>query len=115
MLPRSSSRRTSTFFSAQLRGIKEQPPRWKTCVAAVDDGLGEALGQLYVEKAFGADSKARMNELVDALTVALEQDINQLDWMTPETKAKAHREAAAAGQEQDRLPGQVARLLHRSS
>ena len=77
------------FFSTQLRGIKEQPPRWQTCAGAVDSSLGEALGQLYVEKAFGADSKARMKALVDALTVALEQDINQLDWMTQETKVKA--------------------------
>ena len=77
------------FFSRYLRGIKEQPPRWKTCVGVVDANLGEALGQLYVRKAFGADSKARMIELVDALTVALEEDITTLDWMTPETKTKA--------------------------
>jgi putative endopeptidase len=77
------------FFSRYLRGIKEQPPRWKTCVGVVDDNLGEALGQLYVRKAFGADSKARMIQLVDALTVALEGDITTLDWMTPETKTKA--------------------------
>jgi len=77
------------FFSTQLRGIKEQPLRWKTCVGAVDANLGEALGQLYVEKAFGADSKARMKALVDALTVALDQDIKQLDWMTEDTKVRA--------------------------
>ena len=77
------------FFSRYLRGIKEQPPRWKTCVGVVDGNLGEALGQLYVRKAFGAESKARMTELVDALTVALEGDITTLDWMTPETKTKA--------------------------
>jgi predicted metalloendopeptidase len=77
------------FFSRYLRGIKEQPPRWKTCVGVVDANLGEALGQLYVRKAFGAESKARMIQLVDALTVALEQDITTLDWMTPETKTKA--------------------------
>ena len=47
------------FFSGYLRGIKQQPPRWKTCVAAVDDSLGEALGQLYVAKTFGAEGKAR--------------------------------------------------------
>jgi endothelin-converting enzyme/putative endopeptidase len=77
------------FFSGYLRGIKEQPPRWKTCVAAVDGSLGEALGQLYVARTFGADGKARMRTLVDALTTALEQDIQTLDWMTPATKAKA--------------------------
>jgi putative endopeptidase len=77
------------FFSRYLRGIKEQPPRWKTCVGMVDSNLGEALGQLYVRKAFGADSKARMTQLVEALTASLEQDITTLDWMTPETKTKA--------------------------
>ncbi len=77
------------FFQTQLRGIKEQPARWKTCVAATDDSLGHPLGQLYVAKAFGADSKTRMKQLVDALTVALEQDINQLDWMTADTRKKA--------------------------
>ena len=89
MLPGKFEQENFAFFQTHLRGIKEQPARWKTCVAAVDDNLGEALGQLYVEKAFGADSKARMKKLVDALTVALEQDINQLDWMTPETKKRA--------------------------
>ncbi|MBI2682333.1 MAG: M13 family metallopeptidase [Acidobacteriales bacterium] len=77
------------FYNGFLRGIKEQPPRWKTCVNSVDGNLGEALGPLYVAAAFGGDSKARMKKLVEALTVALEQDINQLDWMTPETKKKA--------------------------
>ena len=77
------------FFSGYLRGIKEQPPRWKTCVTAVDDELGEALGQLYVARTFGADAKTRMKNLVTALTTALEQDITALDWMTPDTKTRA--------------------------
>jgi putative endopeptidase len=77
------------FYSGYLRGVKEQPARWKTCVNAVDGNLGEALGQLYVAKAFGGDSKTRMKKLVEALTVALEQDIDGLSWMTPETKLKA--------------------------
>jgi putative endopeptidase len=89
LLERKFEQENFAFFSTQLRGIKEQPARWKTCVGAVDANLGEALGQIYVEKAFGADSKARMKALVDALTVALGQDINQLDWMTQETKVKA--------------------------
>ena len=89
LLASSFERENFDFFSRYLRGIKDQPPRWKTCVAAVDDGLGEALGQLYVQKAFGADSKARMAELVNALTVALDQDITALGWMTPETKGRA--------------------------
>ena len=88
MLPERFERENFAFFQTHLRGIKELPARWKSCVAAVDDNLGEALGQLYVDKAFGADSKERMKDLVEALTVALEQDITQLDWMTPETKKR---------------------------
>ena len=89
MLPERFERENFAFFQTHLRGIKELPARWKSCVAAVDDNLGEALGQLYVDKAFGADSKERMKDLVEALTVALEQDITQLDWMTSETKKRA--------------------------
>ena len=111
LLARKFEQENFAFFSTQLRGIKEQPPRWKTCVGAVDGNLGEALGQLYVEKAFGADSKARMKALVDALTVALGQDINQLDWMTAGDQGQGAGEAAAAEQEQDRLSRHVARLL----
>jgi putative endopeptidase len=92
------------FFSTELRGIKEQPPRWKTCVASVDGNLGEALGQLYVEKAFGADSKARMKALVDALTVALGEDISSLDWMTPDTKAKALEKLKLLGKQKIGYP-----------
>jgi predicted metalloendopeptidase len=77
------------FFSGYLRGIREQPPRWKTCASAVDGALGEALGQLYVARAFGPEAKTRMKALVAALTTALEQDIRALEWMTPETKTRA--------------------------
>jgi len=92
------------FFNRYLRGIKEQPPRWKTCVAAVDDSLGEALGQLYVKRAFSPESKARMRQLVDALTVALEQDINTIVWMTPATKAKAMEKLKKLGKQKIGYP-----------
>jgi len=72
-----------------LSGAKEMEPRWKRCVQATDRDLGDALGHLYVEKAFGADSKARINAMVTALTAALREDIQGLSWMTPATKAKA--------------------------
>lgn len=77
------------FFSGYLRGIKEMPVRWKRCVAATDGNLGEALGELYVEKTFGAEGKARMAKMIAALSASLEKDINQLEWMGPETKQKA--------------------------
>ncbi len=104
MLASAFEKENFAFFSGTLRGIKEQQPRWKTCVAAVDGNLGEALGQLYVAKAFGADSKARMKALVDALTVALGQDINGLEWMTPDTKARAIEKLRALGKQKIGYP-----------
>jgi endothelin-converting enzyme/putative endopeptidase len=77
------------FNRAFLQGAKEIEPRWKRCVQATDRALGDALGQLYVEKTFGADGKARMAAMIDAITAALREDIETLDWMTPDTKKKA--------------------------
>ena len=77
------------FFSRTLRGIKEQQPRWKRCVNVVDSTVGEALGAEYVKKAFTPDAKRRMNELIDNLFAAYRERLEQLDWMSPETKEKA--------------------------
>jgi putative endopeptidase len=77
------------FNRQYLSGAKEMEPRWKRCVQATDRDLGDALGQLYVEKTFGADGKARMNRMIEALTAALREDIESLPWMTPATKQKA--------------------------
>ena len=72
-----------------LTGQSEIKPRWKRCVSATDNALGEALGQRYVEQAFGADGKQRMLKMVDALEKSLDQDIRTLPWMTEETKRQA--------------------------
>jgi putative endopeptidase len=72
-----------------ITGQKEIQARWKRCVRATDRGLGEALGQRYVELTFGPDGKARMLKMVDALEKSLDQDIQQLPWMTEETKKQA--------------------------
>jgi putative endopeptidase len=72
-----------------LTGQSEIKPRWKRCVSSSDNALGEALGQRYVEEAFGADGKQRMLKMVDALEVSLDQDIRTLPWMTEETKKQA--------------------------
>ena len=77
------------FNREYLQGARELEPRWKRCVQATDRGLGDALGQLYVEKTFGADGKARMGKMIESLTAALRDDIERLPWMTPETKKKA--------------------------
>ena len=72
-----------------LTGQSEIKPRWKRCVSSTDGALGEALGQRYVEQAFGADGKQRMLKMVDALETSLDQDIRALPWMTGETKKQA--------------------------
>ncbi len=77
------------FFGRTLGGAKELRPRWKRCVAAVDDDLGEALGRIYVARTFGEDGKKRMLELVAGLERALEKDIRALPWMTAVTKDRA--------------------------
>ena len=72
-----------------LTGQAQIQDRWKRCVDLTDRGLGEALGQKYVEVAFGADSKQRMLKMVDALEKSLDQDIAGLSWMTGDTKKQA--------------------------
>jgi putative endopeptidase len=77
------------FFGKFLSGQKELQPRWKRCVRMTDDLLGEALGQAYVDLTFGKDGKDRMLEMVNALETSLATDIDELPWMTPETKKQA--------------------------
>ena len=72
-----------------LSGQKEMQPRWKRVSNMTDNVLGEALGQLYVEKHFKPEAKARMVELVGNLMKVYEKRITALDWMSPETKTKA--------------------------
>lgn len=90
-LPALSSAFVNEGFKMQqaLTGQKEMQPRWKRMSGAVDNNLGEALGQLYVEKNFTPEAKARMKELVGNLLKVYEKRINGLDWMSAETKAKA--------------------------
>jgi putative endopeptidase len=77
------------FKGAYLSGQKEIKARWKRCVARVDDELGEALGQIYVEKTFGADGKKRMLVMVNNIEKAMGEDFKELSWMSPETKKQA--------------------------
>ncbi|MGV8875317.1 MAG: M13 family metallopeptidase [Rhodococcus sp. (in: high G+C Gram-positive bacteria)] len=77
------------FYGTTLTGTEENRERWKRGVSLVQDVLGEAVGKLYVERHFPADSKARMQVLVENLTEAYRRNISDLDWMSPETRAKA--------------------------
>ena len=83
------------FYGKTLGGAKEIPARWKRCVEMVDQSLGEALGQPYVEAKFGADGKERMLKMVQALENSLSQDIQTLEWMTEATRKQALVKLAA--------------------
>jgi putative endopeptidase len=83
------------FHSTTLNGIPEQSHRWKRAVAATSSILGEVLGQQYVERHFTPEAKTKMDVLVQNLTKAYGESINQLEWMTPETKKAALKKLAA--------------------
>lgn len=86
----------ANFDFAKVRsGIKQMQPRWKRALSVPNGMLGEALGQLYVEKYFPATSKEKMVTLVENLRIALGQHIDNLTWMSDETKAKAHEKLDA--------------------
>ncbi|MGZ3272949.1 MAG: M13 family metallopeptidase [Caulobacteraceae bacterium] len=77
------------FYSHDLQGVPAQRERWKRATSLVSGQMGEALGHLYVDKYFPAESKARMLSLVGDLRTALGERIKKLDWMSDATKAKA--------------------------
>jgi putative endopeptidase len=77
------------FFGKYLSGTSEMKPRWKRCAEQTDHYLGEALGKKYVEKYFPPEAKARMQEIVRNLLLAMRDDILSRPWMSDETKEKA--------------------------
>ncbi len=94
-LPEAFGNESFEFYGKVLSGAKEQQARWKRIQAITDLALGELVGQLYVEKAFGPAAKARMLELVGNLRVALKARIESLEWMSGPTKQKAVDKLAA--------------------
>ena len=89
MLSDDLSNENFNFYGNYLYGQEVQQPRWRRVLNSTSDCLGEAVGQLYVEKHFPAEAKERMLNLVGNLRVALGERIKALDWMSDETKAKA--------------------------
>lgn len=81
-------------LSKVVSGVQQLQPRWKRALALPNGLLGEAVGQLYVEKYFPQSSKDKMLELVNNLKVALGQHIDNLTWMSDTTKARAHEKLA---------------------
>ncbi len=83
------------FYGKVMSGQQEQKPMWKRATSTVSGWMGEAIGQLYAEKYFPAEAKARMLDLVKNLQIALGQRIDEQEWMSDETKAKAHEKLDA--------------------
>jgi endothelin-converting enzyme/putative endopeptidase len=77
------------FFGKYLRGQAEIKPRWKRCVESTDQLLGEALGKKYTDKYFPPEAKARAQEMVRNLLLAMRDDILTRPWMSDETKERA--------------------------
>src|SRR5690606_25397208 len=77
------------FYSKTLSGQKEMKDLWKRVLSQMEGAAGEAMGQIYVQVAFPPESRDRMQKLVDNLRDALKGRIENLAWMTPDTKKKA--------------------------
>jgi endothelin-converting enzyme/putative endopeptidase len=83
------------FYSKQLSGRKEQRPHWKRGVSVVNGNLGEVIGKVYVSRHFTPQAKSRMSELVENLRDAYGTSINDLEWMSADTKKAAQVKLAA--------------------
>ena len=98
------------FFGKTLEGRKEQLPRWRRCVSATDASLGEALGQVYVARAFTPESKARMQTMVNNLIAAFREHLHKARLDERRNAQAGHRQARRVRAE-DWLSRQVDRLL----
>jgi putative endopeptidase len=85
------------FRAKFLNGAQEQRPRWKRAVEAAEEAMGEAIGRTYAAQYFPPDSKAKMEKLVTDLRAAMKARIDKLEWMGPETKARAHEKLIKFG------------------
>jgi putative endopeptidase len=88
-MPESFEAESWRFYSHVLNGAEKQQERWKRCTSRVDREMGEALGQVYVAKYFPPEEKQRALDMTVAIEQAMSKDIEQLDWMSADTKVKA--------------------------
>ena len=95
LLPRVFADLQFDFYGRTLQGTPEQRDRWKRAVAATNGALGDAVGHLYVARYFPPESKATIEKLVHNINGAFLDRVEQLDWMTADTRAEAQRKAAA--------------------
>lgn len=88
-LPKKVQDENFRFQSKTFSGAKEDRPRWKKCVEYTDGALGEALGRIFVARAFGADSKVITNQMVSEIEKSFERDLESIQWMDSTTKRRA--------------------------
>ena len=96
-LPAAFVQESFRFNGRVLTGVTEMRPRWKRVMDAVNRGIGDALGQLYVAKTFTPEAKAKAREMVMNLKAALHDRIAQLEWMSDATKQQAFKKLDAFG------------------
>lgn len=94
LLPKAFVDERFAFYGQALQGTPALSPRWKRAVNSTNAVLGEAVGKLYADKYFSAESKAAVTAMVDNMKVAFEKRIDALDWMDPATKAEARKKVA---------------------
>ncbi len=94
-LPKAFDHEHFSFYGTVLSGVPEQEPRWKRAVNFTVGSLGDDVSKLYVAKYFPPETKAAADKLVHNLISAMDRRIDKLEWMTPETRAKAHAKLAA--------------------
>lgn len=94
-LPNAFVQENFNFYSKTLSGAKQMQPRWKRMARATDGALGEALGQLYVEKNFSPEAKAKALTMIKNLQAAFQEHVKDLDWMSETTKQMAMKKLDA--------------------
>ena len=94
-LPKAFDQESFSFYGQTLNGTPEQEVRWKRAVDFTTGVLGDEVSQIYVAKYFPPETKAKADEMVKNIIAAMDRRIDKLEWMTPETKVKAHAKLAA--------------------
>jgi len=94
LLPKAYADAQFDFYGHTLNGTPKQRDRWKRAVGSTGDALGDAVGQIYVQRYFPASSKARVAQMVDNIKAAFNDHVDTLDWMSPVTKQKAKAKIA---------------------
>ncbi|HEY2092781.1 MAG TPA: M13 family metallopeptidase [Thermoanaerobaculia bacterium] len=89
LLPKAFADENFRFYGTALSGATAQRPRWKRAVGATNAALGDAVGKLYVKRYFPPSAKVAAQKMVKNIVTAFGKRIDRLDWMKPETRAKA--------------------------